>query len=137
MSRLSTQAKARICDELVNAGYTTHPLCEFYGSGAHGVRVYWENVGIRDYNLNDEYFLKNKLNAKIAKQHAENCAEDYYLSDIMYHIKSASDLGSTHVNYKLHAVATNNRITEKIIYLLTNKGFRVQLVDDKLVIHWL
>lgn len=136
MSRLSTQAKARICNELVNAGYTTHPLCEFRGTGAQGVRVYWENIGVRDYNLDYEYFLKNTLNAEIAKQHAKNCAEDFYLKDIMYHVKAASDIGSMHVNYELHEIATSEDIIEKIIHLLTDKGFKVKVLNETLIISW-
>ena len=136
MSRLSTQSKARICDELVNAGYTTYPLCEFCGAGAHGLRVYWENVGIRGYNFNDEYFLKNIFNAEIASNRSKNCVEDFYLQDIMYHIKNASDIGGMHVNYKLYEIANNENIIEKIIQLLNDKGFKVKVLDETLIISW-
>lgn len=136
MLRLSTQAKARICDELVNAGYKTLPLCEFHGTGAHGVRVYWENVGIRDYNLDEEYFINNMLNAEIARSHAEDCAESFYLKEIMYQIKCASDIGSMHVNYKLHEIATSKDVIEKITTLLNEKGFNIKQSGEVLVISW-
>ena len=136
MSRLSTQVKAKICNELVNAGYKTYPLCEFYGTGAHGVRVYWENVGIRDYNFDEEYFLKNTLDAKIASNRSKNCVEDFYLKDIMYHIKNASDIGSMHINYKLYEIANSEDIIEKIIHLLTDKGFKVEVLNETITISW-
>ena len=137
MLRLSTQAKARICDELVNAGYTTYPLCEFHGTGAHGVRVYWENVGIRDYNLDEEYFLKNTFNAEIAKHHAENCAESFYLKEIMYQIKLESDQGATQTKYKFYDPITHSEsVIEKITTLLKERGFNIKQSDETLVISW-
>ena len=137
MLRLSTQAKVRICDELVNAGYKTLPLCEFHGTGAHGVRVYWENVGIRDYNLDEEYFIKNTLDARIARHHAENCAESFYLKEIMYQIKLKSDQGATQTEYTLYDPITHNAsVIEKITTLLNEKGFNIKQSDKTLVIGW-
>ena len=138
MSRLSTQAKAKICDELVNAGYTTYTLCEFYGTGAHGLRVYWENIGIRDYNFDEEYFLKNTFDAKIAGNRSKNCVEDFYLKDIMYCIKGQSDLGNNSCAYQMYLQACNeNRsIKDTIKNILTKKGFKAEFENDILIISW-
>lgn len=137
MLRLSTQAKARICDELVNAGYKTLPLCEFHGTGAHGVRVYWENVGIRDYNIDEEYFINNMLNAEIARSNAEDCAEFFYLKEIMYQIKCESDQGATQTEYTLYDSITHNEsVIKKITTLLIEKGFKAEIKDNTLLILW-
>ena len=138
MSRLSTQAKARICDELVNAGYTTYPLCEFYGPEAHGLRIYWENVGIRDYNFDEEYFLKNTFDAKMAGNRSKNCVENFYLKDIMYYIKQESDSGNNSCQYQMNLQTCNENksLKDTIKNILTKKGFKVEFENNILIISW-